>query len=329
MVDITTRYLGLPLRSPLVASSSPLTETLDGIRALEDAGAGAVVLFSMFEEQLTLPPEALHRLMGEVAGSYAEAMASIPDVPRAHISPFEYLDYIRAAKEAVDIPIFASINGTPGGAWHAYARLVEQAGADGVELNLYHVPTDPAVSAERLEADYFHTVKRVREAVRIPLAVKLHPFFTSLPHAAKGFVEAGADGLVLFNRFYQPAIDLVQMQARPKIELSRSEDLRLPLRWVSILHDLVPGDLGLTSGVHTAEDALAALAAGARVAMVCSVLLEKGPAHLKSILQGMRVWLESREFRQVDDFRGALHENPEARRAVERAQYMRALHTWH
>lgn len=329
MVDIGTRYLGLSLRSPLVASSSPLTETLDGIRALEDAGVGAVVLFSMFEEQLTLPPEALHQLLASATGSYAEALALLPDAPRAHTGPFEYLEYVRAAKDAVDVPIVASVNGTPGGAWAAYARLLEHAGADAIELNLYHVPSDPKVSSERLEAEYFHTLRRVREVVRIPVAVKLHPFFTSLPHAAGEFERAGADGLVLFNRFYQPLVDIERMRARPRIELSRSEDLRLPLRWVSILRRSVDADLAITGGVHTAEDALSGLAVGAQVVMLCSALLKHGPEHLRTVEQGMRVWLEARGIQKLDSFRGTLLESPEAREAIERAQYMRALHGFH
>jgi dihydroorotate dehydrogenase (fumarate) len=325
MVKIATRYLGLGLRSPLVPSASPLSETLGGVRALEDAGAGAIVLYSLFEEQLTLPPEVLHQLMGRGAGGYAEAVALRSSAPRVQNDPLGYLEHVRTAKEAVDCPIIASANGAPDGAWPHYAKLLAEAGADAIELNLYHIPTDPEVSAADLEDKYFHVVRSVKEVVDIPLAVKLHPFFTSLPHAARRFHENGADGLVLFNRFYQPDVDLDRMRARSSLALSTSEDMRLPLRWVSVLHRRTGADLALTGGVHSAEDALKAIAAGAQVAMVCSVLLRHGIPHLKTLNERLRIWLEARDFPDIDALRGRLHESEEVQAVIERAQYMRVL----
>lgn len=325
MVRIGTRYLGLGLRSPLVASASPLSETIDGVRALEDAGAGAIVLYSLFEEQLTLPPEKLHQLMGQGAGGYAEAVALTSDSPRAQTDPLGYLEHVRRAKASVDIPIIASVNGSPGCSWQSYARLLEEAGADALELNLYHVPTDPEVSAEALEAEYFKAVKEMRAGTRIPIAVKLHPFFTSLPHAARRFHEAGAQGLVLFNRFYQPDVDLERMRARSRLALSTPEDLRLRLRWIGILYGKVGAELAATGGVHSAEDALKAVATGARVAMVCSVLLKHGVPHLRTLNERIRIWLDAHGYADLDALRGRLVEGTEAQSVIERAQYMRVL----
>ncbi len=325
MVSIATRYLGLELRSPLVASASPLSETIAGVRALEDAGAGAVVLYSLFEEQLNLPPESLHDLMGRGAGGYAETVALQPGSHRGPSGPFEYLEYLREAKAAVGIPVIASVNGAPGKDWAPYASLLEAAGADAVELNLYHVPTDPSVPAAELESRYYHTVQLIRRALRVPLTVKLHPFFTSLPHAAARFHESGADGLVLFNRFYQPDVDLDRMRARARLTLSTSEDLRLPLRWVSILKRQLGAELAITGGVQSAEDALKAIAAGASVAMVCSTLIRHGVPHLKTLNERLRIWLDAHGFAGVDDLRGRLSQEEDAQSVIERAQYIRTL----
>lgn len=325
MVSIGTRYLGLDVPSPLVASASPLSETLAGVRELEDAGAGAIVLFSLFEEQLTLEPETLHELMGIGAGGYAETLALLRQAPKSRQGPLEYLEHLRAAKSAVSVPIIASVNGAPGMSWHAYLRLLEETGADAIELNLYHVPTDPDLSSERLEQSYFDTVREASNGLSIPLSVKLHPFFTSLPNAARRFVENGARGLVLFNRFYQPDVDLDRMRARSRMGLSESVELRLPLRWVGILSNSTEAELAVTGGVHTAEDALKAIAMGARVAMVCSTLLRHGTHHLKTLNERLRIWLDAHGYVNVDALRGRLANEADTLAVVQRAQYMRTL----
>lgn len=326
MVDISTQYLGIPVRSPLCASASPLSDHLDGIRALDDAQVGAIVISSLFEEQLQLSPEILHRLLSLDRGSYAEVLSVATGGQRTRWGPDEYLAHLVAAKAAVDAPIIASLNGAPTAKWAGFARLLERAGADGIELNLYHLPTDPEVSAARLEEQYFQCVREVRDAVSLPLAVKLHPYFTSLPHAARRFVEAGADALVLFNRFYQPDLDLESKRAHNRVKLSTSEDLRIPLRWTAMLQPLLPADIAVTGGVHTGEDALKAMALGAQVAMVCSTLLRHGIPHLGALHRRMRAWLEAHDFRKIDDFRGSMLTGLELKEVIHRAQYIRNLH---
>jgi dihydroorotate dehydrogenase (fumarate) len=328
-MELTTRYLGLSLRTPLVASASPLSGTLDGLRRLEDAGAAAVVLFSLFEEQLTLEPAQLQRLLGWSGGSFTEPSAAAAEPARMAMGPLGYLEHVRRAKEALDIPVIASLNGVPDRRWTDYARLVEQAGADALELNLYHVPTDPLASGEEVEAAYLETVRALRPAVRLPVAVKLHPFFSSLAWTAQRLHEAGADALVLFNRFYQPDLDPERRRVRPRLELSTRQDLRLPLRWIAILRGQVGADLAGTSGVHTAEDVLKLVMAGADVAMLCSALLRHGPERLGVIERDLDRWLEAHEHAALSPLRGVMSQErcPDPA-AFERAQYMLALHGW-
>ena len=329
MVELGTRYMGKSLKSPLVASASPLSETLSGVRELEDAGAGAVVLYSLFEEQLTLTEEQQTDLMARAHNkSVAETLALRPSSPRVKGGPVEYLEHLRGAKAAVDIPIIASLNGGPSADWPSYARLCEQAGADAVELNLYHVPTDPTKTAVDVEDAYLRSVSKVKKAVGVPVAVKLHPFFTSLPHTAREMKAAGADALVLFNRFYQPDVDLENMRVRTRLELSTPAELRLPLRWTSILTRADSPEIAISSGIHSAEDALRALAAGASVAMVCSTLLKKGIPHLRTLNQRLRVWLEARGWSSVEAFRGSLVRTEDGVADIQRAQYMRTLQDW-
>ena len=328
-MDLTTRYLGLDLRSPLVASSSPLSQSLDGVRQLEDAGAAAIVLFSLFEEQLTLEPAQLRTMMATEDGGGAEARASFPEEGRLQMGPLGYLEHVRKAKAATGIPIIASLNGAPRRTWTHYAKLVEQAGADAIELNLYHVPTDPLTSSAEVEAAYFDTVRAVKESSRIPVAVKLHPFFGNLAWAAQQLHSAGADALVLFNRFYQPSIDIERRRVHHRLALSTHADLLMPLRWIAILRGQVGAQLAATGGIHDAEDVVQVLMAGADVAMLCSTLLQHGPDRVQTLERGLRIWLEAHEHRSVAEIRGVMSmERAVDPRAFERAQYMATLESW-
>lgn len=327
-VNRTTQYLGLTLPSPLVVAANPLTERLDAIRAMEDAGAGAVVLLSLFEEQLTLTRAELTARLAEGAGGLARAQVRTPDGGRLKMGPLGYLEHIEAAKAAVDIPIVASLNGTPGHTWADYAQLVELAGADAIELNLYIVPTDPTQSPAEIEQTYYDAVRAVRRAVAIPVAVKLTPFFSNLTYSALRFCEAGADGLVMFNRFYQPTVDLERKVVRPQLSLSNSDDIVLPMRWTSILRDHVQASLSASSGVHSAHDALKLIAVGADTVQLCSVLLQHGIEHLRTIQRGMDAWLQAHDT-TLNALRGTLSaRSGSATGAFERAQYLRTLDSY-
>ena len=329
MPDLTTTYLGLPLRTPLVASASPLSKTLDSARRLEDAGAAALVMYSLFEEQITHESRQLDHYLSRSTHSSAEALSYFPDLDRYNLEPDAYVHHLRRLKEALGIPVIGSLNGVTAGGWIDYASWIEQVGADALELNIYYLPTDPFLSSAELEDRYVELVRAVRARVSIPLAVKLSPSFTGLPNMARRLAEAGADGLVLFNRFYQPDFDLVNLEVVPGVTLSTSADLRLPLRWVAILSGRVQADLALSGGVHTAEDALKALMAGANVAMLTSALLEHGPGRLLHILSDMTTWLEEREYESVEQLRGSMSQRHVAEPAAfERANYMRALTTF-
>jgi dihydroorotate dehydrogenase (fumarate) len=325
-LDLSTRYLGLRLRTPLVASSSPLTGTLDGLRRLEDAGASAVVLPSLFEEDLTRAGLHRHEALEAGAGVFGEALDYLPELPHPDAHPDAYLELLRRARETLAIPIVASLNGTTRGGWIEHARGIEQAGADALELNLYQVAADPALSSERVEARDLELVAALRAEVGIPLAVKLGPFYTAFAHFAVSVVAAGADGLVLFNRFYQPDLDLETLEVAPRVALSRSEELRLPLRWIGILRRRTKASLAASSGVHGAEDALKALLAGADAVMLASALLAEGPERLRRIAFDLERWLSEREYESVEQMKGSLAQgavpNPEA---FERAHYVRTL----
>lgn len=327
-MGLATNYMQLSLRSPLVASASPMSRRVSGVRELEDAGAGAVVLFSLFEEQLTLTETELHTFLS-AGTSYAETLSLLSDSERLRMGPLDYLEHLQRAKSAVDIPVIASLNGTPHERWTHYAKLLEQAGADAVELNLYYVPTSIDRTGADIEDAYVRTVEAVRSAVKIPVAVKLSPYFTSVANMAARMERAGADALVLFNRFYQPNIDLDRMSVHPEISLSNREAQRLPLRWVAILRDKVRLHLAATSGIHQAEDAIRLLLAGADVTMLCSTLLKHGAEHIKVIERGIRSWMSARDYQSIADFRGLLSqakcEDPEA---FERAQYIKTLEAW-
>jgi dihydroorotate dehydrogenase (fumarate) len=329
MVDLRTDYLGLELRTPLVASSSPLTGDLDGLRRLEDAGAAAVVLPSLFEEQIEFESLEIHRMLETGAETFAEAQSYFPDLGDYDTGPERYLELVAQAKRALGIPVIASLNGVSLGGWTEHARRIEQAGADALELNLYLVAADPALTAQAVEARYRELVRTVAGAVRIPLAVKIGPYFTALAHAARELVASGARGLVLFNRFYQPDLDLETLEPLPRLSLSTSEDLRLPLRWIAILRGQLRASLAATSGVHRAEDVLKVLLAGADVAMLASALLRHGPEHLRELERGVFAWLGEREYESVRQLRGSASRDAVAdATAYERANYLRTLRSY-
>ncbi|MFH1681810.1 MAG: dihydroorotate dehydrogenase-like protein [Candidatus Eisenbacteria bacterium] len=325
-MDLTTHYLGMKLRSPLVPSASPLTEEIGNIRKMEDAGAGAVVLHSLFEEQIVRESLELDRFTSKGTESFAEALTYFPEPEEYRLGPDEYLNHIRKAKEAVKIPVIASLNGASTGGWTEYAGRMQEAGADALELNIYYIPTDPALSAERIENTYIEIVKSVKSAIGIPVAVKLSPFFSNLAYTARRLDQAGAGALVLFNRFYQPDIDLDDLEVRTRVLLSTSQAMRLPLRWIAILHGRVKADLAATGGIYTAADCLKMLMVGAKATMLCSVLLKNGIDRIREIEQGMRKWMEEHEYVSVEQMQGSMSQKSVADPAAfERAQYMRAL----
>ncbi|HEY7182074.1 MAG TPA: dihydroorotate dehydrogenase-like protein [Blastocatellia bacterium] len=328
-MDLSTTYLGMTLRTPLVPSASPLSEELDNIKRMEEAGASAVVLSSLFEEQILLDRYELHHHLTHGAESFAEALTYIPEPDNIRLGAEDYLERIRKAKEAVAIPIIASLNGVSIGGWTDYASLIQEAGADALELNIYYIPADPTLTGAEVEQTYLNILTTVKSLVTIPVAVKLSPFFSNLANMARRLDEAGADSLVLFNRFYQPDIDLDNLTVRPNVILSTPQALRLPLRWIAILYGRVRADLAATSGVHTAQDVIKMLMAGASVTMLCSVLLRHGVSHIRLIEQGLRQWMEEREYESVGQMRGSMSQihcaNPGE---FERAQYVRALHSF-
>ena len=327
--DLSTRYLGLELRNPLVASSSPLTGSVDSLRRLQDAGAAAVVLPSLFEEQIEHEEMATHELMLHGAELSPEASGFFPEVQRGSSSIERYLKLIGDAKKALSIPVIASLNGYTTGGWTRYARQLEEAGADAVELNVYFLATDLADDSQAVERRYLDLVASVRANTSVPVAVKVAPYFSAFAHMAGQLVQAGASGLVLFNRFVQPDIVLEDLEVAPHLVLSTSDELRLALRWIAILHGRVPASLGATGGAHTADDALKLLLAGADCVMLASSLLKKGPAHVGTILDGIQRWMSEREYASVQQMKGSLSQRacPDPA-AFERANYMKALKSY-
>jgi len=327
-MNLTTHYLGFKLRTPLVPSASPLSQNPDNIKRMEDAGASAIVFHSLFEEQLRRDHHELHYYLEQGTDSNAEALTYLP-APDFKIGPDEYLNHIRKAKEAVHIPIIGSLNATSFGSWLQKAREIEQAGADALELNLYSVQTDPEISASDIEESYLAILASVRGQLKIPVAVKISPFFTNLARFARSLDRNGADALVLFNRFYQPDIELETLEISPNLLLSTPMASRLPMRWIAILHGHLGANLAATSGIHRASDALKMLMAGADVTMLCSVLLRRGIDHIRVIEREMREWMEEHEYKSVEQLKGSMSQknSPDAS-AFERAQYMRALSTY-
>ena len=326
MADLRTTYMGMELKNPLVASASAISKKLENIRKMEDAGLSAVVLFSLFEEQIIHESLELDFYLTRGTYSFAEALTYFPDLGNYNIGPEKYLDLIQQAKQAVGIPVIASLNGISKGGWIEYARKIQQAGADALELNIYYLATDKNLTGEELEKAYIDLVKEINTEIQIPLAVKLSPFFTSMPHFAQQLAGAGARGLVLFNRFYQPDLDIENLEVTPKLELSTSADLLLPLRWIAILYNRIPLDFALTSGIHTGEDIVKTLMAGARLAMTASELVAKGLPRAKSMLDELQQWMEKHEYESVRQMQGSMSQQKVREPAAfERANYMKAL----
>jgi dihydroorotate dehydrogenase (fumarate) len=328
-MDLTTKYLGLTLRNPLVPSASPLSEDLGNLKRMEDAGAAAVVLQSLFEEQLRHEAAELAHHLEQGTESFAEALSYFPEPKEFHLGPEEYLDHIAKAKKAVRIPVIASLNGTAVGEWINYAKKMQEAGADALELNIYYIPTDMSLTGAKVEQTYLDILKAVKAVVTIPVAVKLSPFFSNLANVAQKLDQGGANGLVLFNRFYQPDINLETLEIEHNILLSTAQARRLPLRWIAILYGRVKADLAATSGIHNAQDVLKTLMAGAKVTMICSVLYKQGIDQIRVIEREMRSWMEQHEYESVQQMQGSLSQQkcPDPS-AFERAQYMRALRSF-
>lgn len=326
MTDLKTRYLGLELRSPLLPSSSALTGTLDSLRKLEAAGAGAVVLPSLFEEQLTHDALEVDRLLETGAYSHGEALSYFPDLDDYNTGADDYLALVRAAKAELTIPVIASLNGISSGGWVRHAALIQDAGADALELNIYYVAAQPGQAAAEAERRYLDVVIAVRDAIDIPLAVKIGPYFSALAHMATEIVAAGADGLVLFNRFYEPDLDLETLDVVPRLVPSRSDDLFLPLRWTAILRGRIEASLACATGIHTAADVAKALLAGADVAMMASALIGDGPQRLADVLRELRDWLTEKEYESVEQLKGSVSQRAVADPDVfERSNYLKAL----
>ncbi len=326
MLDLTTKYLGLKLRTPLVPSASPLSQEIDSIRRLEDAGASAVVLYSLFEEQLRQETLELDHHLTAGTDSFSESLSFFPQAGEFRLGPEGYLNHIRKAKEAVSIPIIASLNGATVGGWTEYARQIQQAGADALECNIYSIPTAMDIPGIEVEQTYLDILKAVKAAVTIPVTVKLSPFFSSMANMAKQLDQAGANGLVLFNRFYQPDIDIDELEIKPNVLLSTPQALRLPLTWIGVLFGRVKASLAATSGVHGPEDVIKLLMVGADVTMLCSTLLRNGISHLRYIELGLAEWMDKHEYESVEQMKGSMSQlrcpDPSA---FERAQYMRAV----
>ncbi len=326
MIHLETNYLGLNLRNPLVVSASPLCEDIGNIRRMEDYGAAAVVLHSLFEEQITLEGSKLDRFLSLGTDSYSESLDFFPDMNDYNLGPEGYLEHIRKAKAAVEIPVIGSLNGVTPGGWIRYASLIEQAGADGLELNIYDIPVDPETTSARLETSYCDLVSAVTSTIHIPLAVKLHPYFTSMAHMARRLDQAGTKGLVLFNRFYQPDFDLEALEVFPHLVLSNSQELLLRLHWVAILFGNIGADMAITGGIHTACDVLKAMMAGARVAMMTSALLKNGIEHLATVLNDLMLWMQENDYTSIRQMQGSMSRlSASEPAAFERANYMRVL----
>ncbi len=329
MIDLSTTYLHLSLKNPLVASASPLCENLDNIRRMEDAGVAAVVLHSLFEEQITLQSLDLDHYLSYGTESFSEAISYFPDMSYYNLGPDGYLEHIRQAKEAVKIPIIASLNGYSTGGWIKYARLMEEAGADALELNIYYIATDPYTTSQDVEQMYIDLVENVSSSIKIPVSVKLSPYFSATANMAYRLANAGARGLVLFNRFYQPDIDLDALEIVPNLTLSTSEELRLRLRWAAILHGQVNADLAITGGVHTAQDVIKCMMAGANVAMMTSALLMRGIGYASKVYMDLLNWMEEHEYESIHQMMGSMSQKTIADpTAFERANYMRVLRSY-
>jgi len=325
-MNLTTNYLGFELKNPLVVSPSPQSESVDNMKRMEDAGASAIVLHSLFEEQISFLSNELNANLQQGEESFAEALTYFPDTGDYKMGPDRYLEHVRQAKAAVDIPIIGSLNGVSTGGWHDFASKIEEAGADALELNVYFLPTDPDMDGQAVENIYVDLVREVKASVSIPVAVKIGPYFSAMANMACKLDAAGADALVMFNRFYQPDLDLENLEVKTDLMLSSSVELRPRLRWVAILCDLIKADMAVTGGVHTAADALKCMMAGAKVAMMTSALLKNGIGHLTTVRDDMIRWMEENEYESVQQMQGSLSQRRCAEPAAfERANYLKIL----
>jgi len=328
-MDLTTNYLGLKLKNPVVPSASPLSQNVDSVKALEDAGASAVVVYSLFEEQINHESGEIDHYLSYGSESYAEATSYFPEPDEFKLGPVEYLDHIAKLKKSVDIPIIGSLNGVSAGGWVNYAKNIEQAGADALELNIYYIAANGNLPSSEIENMYVETIKAVKSKVKIPVAVKLSPFFTSMTNMAKKLDGAGADGLVLFNRFYQPDFDLNKLEVVPNLVLSTNWELRLPLRWIAILYGNIKASMAATSGVHSHLDVIKVMMAGGDVAMVCSELLKHGISRVSDMVSGLQIWMEENEYESITQMKGSMSQRRVAEPAAfERANYMKALQSY-
>jgi dihydroorotate dehydrogenase (fumarate) len=328
-MDLSTTYLGLKLKNPIVPSASPLSHTLDSMKRLEDAGAAAIVMYSLFEEQITHEAAELDHYLSYGTETYAEALTYFPEPQEFHLGPDEYVNLLRKAKESLKIPVMGSLNGISTGGWINYAKKIEEAGADAIELNVYYIPTDPKLTALDVENRYLEVLNAVKSTVKIPVAMKLSPFFSSMANMARRLDQAGVGGLVMFNRFYQPDIDLETLEMKPSVNLSTPQAMRLPLRWVAILYGNVKASLAATSGIHTAEDVLKMLMAGADVTMMASSLLKNGPQRITEVLAQMDQWMLEHEYVSVAQMKGSMSQKSVADpSAYERANYMKVLQAY-
>jgi dihydroorotate dehydrogenase (fumarate) len=328
-MDLTTKYLGLKLKNPLVPSASPFSKTIDGVKKLEDAGASAVVVYSLFEEQIEHEDNEFEHYMSYGTESFAEALTYFPKPAEYNLGPEEYLKHISKLKKSVDIPIIGSLNGVSKGGWMKYAKLIEEAGVDALELNVYYIASNINDESTKIEEIYIRDLRAIKSIVKIPVAIKLSPYFSSVGNMAKRLDEAGADGLVLFNRFYQPDIDLEKLEVLHNLELSTSNDLCLPLRWIATLYGKVKANLAATSGIHIYQDVLKALMVGSDVTMMCSELLANGTERISVILKELEMWMEKNEYSSIEMMKGSMSQKSVADPAAfERANYMKALNSY-
>lgn len=328
-MDLSTTYMGLKLKNPIVPSASPLSQSVDTVKALEDAGAAAIVCYSLFEEQINHESGELDHYLSYHADSYAEALNYFPEPEEFKLTPIQYLDHIANMKKAVSIPVIGSLNGVSSGGWVKYAQNIEQAGADALELNVYYIPANPLTSGTEIEDMYVNVLKEIKNTVKIPVAVKLSPFFTSMSNMAKKLDDAGADALVLFNRFYQPDFDLEKLEVVPNLVLSTNWEMRLPLRWIAILYGQLKANMALTSGIHNHTDVIKATMAGADVSMMCSEILTGGVKRVSEILAGVEQWMTENEYDSIQMMKGSMSQKAVAEPAAfERANYMKMLSSY-
>ncbi|MBZ5577634.1 MAG: dihydroorotate dehydrogenase-like protein [Acidobacteriia bacterium] len=325
-IDLSTTYLGLKLKNPLVASASPMCEDVGNIRRMEDAGAGAVVLHSLFEEQIEIENDDLDRFLTEGSERSPEAVTHFPELTSRVLGPEGYLEHLRKCKKAIKIPVIASLNGSSRGGWMSYAKQIQQAGADALELNIYYIPVDPHVTGEQVELNYVELVKAIKTEVKLPVAVKLGPHFSSMANMAQKLDAAGANALVLFNRFYQPDYDLEALEVVPNLILSSSHELLLRLHWIAVLYGQIKADLALTGGIHTATDVVKAMMAGSKVAMMTSALLKRGINYLDTLATELLIWMGEHEYDSIQQMQGSMSRNAVPQPAAfERANYMKVL----